>query len=108
MVPPPSGARVRTRLKVSDENAAVLMALGTYLGSLASKDVAERSRQGKLDAKETAIFRRERKRALTAKSSSRFTGDTTRTSEDAFQTGLCNLEAEAVAFALTSHVSANA
>ena len=94
VVPPPSGARVRTRLKVSDENAAVLMALGTYLGSLASKDVAERSRQGKLDAKETAISTRERKRALTAKSSSRFTGDTTRTSEDAFQTALRNLEAE--------------
>ena len=40
VVPPPSGARVRTRLKVSDEDAVVLMTLGTYLGSLASKDVA--------------------------------------------------------------------
>ena len=94
VVAPPSGARVRTRLKVSDRDAYVLMALGSYLGSLASKDLAERCRQGKLDAKGKADSRRERKRALTALSSSRWAGAITRTSEDAFELAMRNLVSE--------------
>jgi IS605 OrfB family transposase len=94
VVAPPSGARVRTRLKVTDTDAAVLMALGTYLGLLAGKDLAERCRQGRLNALEKAVSRRERKRVLTPECSSRWAGAITRTSEDAFGLALRNLEAE--------------
>ncbi|ACU54351.1 transposase, IS605 OrfB family [Acidimicrobium ferrooxidans DSM 10331] len=94
VVAPPTGVRVRTRLQVTDVDAAVLMALGTYLGSLASNDLAERCRQGELDAKGKTESRRERKRALTALTSSRWAGTITRTSEDAFQLAMGNLEAE--------------
>ncbi|MHB1504892.1 MAG: hypothetical protein ACYCTL_13030 [Acidimicrobiales bacterium] len=43
---PPGGARVRTRLQVADNDAAVLMAIGTHLVSLAGGDLAERCREG--------------------------------------------------------------
>ncbi|HEY1665224.1 MAG TPA: transposase, partial [Trebonia sp.] len=62
----PAGARVRTRLRVSPEGAAVLRAVGSHLGSLAGRDLAARCAQGRLDASGRAISRRERKRALTA------------------------------------------
>jgi hypothetical protein len=42
----PSGARVRTRLRVSAADAAVLRAAGRHLGSLASADLAARCREG--------------------------------------------------------------
>jgi hypothetical protein len=38
----PAGARVRTRLRVSPEDAAVLTAVGCHLGSLAGRDLAAR------------------------------------------------------------------
>ncbi len=94
VVAPPSGARVRTRLKGTDADAAVLMAVGTHLGALAGKDLAERCRKGRLGAEEKAISRRERKRSLTQASSSRWAGAITRTSEDAFGLALRNLAAE--------------
>ena len=94
VVAPPRGARVRTRLHVTDADAAVLMALGTHLGSLANRDLAERCREGRLDAKGKAHFRRRRKQALTASSSSRWAGAITRTSQNAFQLAMRNLEAE--------------
>jgi hypothetical protein len=79
---------------MSDTDGEVLVALGTYLGSLASKDLAERCRQGRLDTKGKADSRRERKRSLTAASSSRWAGAITRTSEDAFELAMRNLVAE--------------
>jgi len=84
VVDPPAGARVRTRVKVTDTDVAVLLAVGTHLGALAGRDLAKRCAQGRLSAKEKADSRRERKRALTAASSSRWAGAITRTSEDAF------------------------
>ena len=39
----PAGARVRTRLRVSPQDAAVLWAAGSHLGSLAGGDLAARS-----------------------------------------------------------------
>ena len=92
---PPSGARVRTRLHASDTDFQVLMALGTHLGSLASSDLARRCRAGRCDAEARATSRRERKRFLTATSSSRWAGAITRTSEDSFQLAMRNLIAEA-------------
>jgi hypothetical protein len=96
VVAAPAGARVRTRLMVEDADAAVLWVLGRHLGSLAGADLAVRCRQGVLDAQGRAASRRERKRSLTAGSSSRWAGAITRTSEDAWQLARRNLEAEAV------------
>jgi hypothetical protein len=78
----PAGARVRTRLRVSAGDAAVLRAVGSHLGSLAGHDLAARCAEGRLDTKGRAVSRRERKRALTAGSSSRWAGAITRASED--------------------------
>ena len=90
----PAGTRVRTRLRVTAEDAAVLRTVGRHLGSLAGRDLTARVREGRLDAQGKAESRRERKRALTAQSSSRWAGAITRTSED--QRGLAerNLRAE--------------
>jgi hypothetical protein len=89
----PAGARVRTRLRVSAEDEAVLRAAGSHLGSLAGADLAARCREGRLDAKGRAVSRTERKRALTAASSSRWAGAITRTSQDAWQAADRNLMA---------------
>jgi hypothetical protein len=91
----PSGARIRTRLAVGPDDEAVLLALGTHLGSLMGRDLAQRCREGALDASGRAASRARRKRAATRDSSSRWSGTITRTSEDAFQLGWCNLGAQA-------------
>src|SRR5437899_1787891 len=91
----PSGARIRTRLRISPEDEAVLIALGAHLGSLVGRDLAKRCRQGRLDARQQGASRAERKRAATKESSSRWAGAITRTSEDAWQTGRRNLGARA-------------
>lgn len=95
VVPRPAGRRVRTRLPVSDHDEQVLTAVGELLTRLAGSDLARRGSEGRLDAKGRAASRRERKRALTAESSSRWAGAITRTSEDAWQLGYRNLQSEA-------------
>ena len=90
----PAGARVRTRLRVSGQDEAVLRAAGTHLGSLAGRDLAARCAEGRLDAKGSAGSRARRKRALTAQSSSRWAGAITRTSEDQLRLAGQNLRAE--------------
>jgi IS605 OrfB family transposase len=90
----PAGARVRTRLRVNAEDEAVLRAAGRHLGTLAGRDLAARAREGRLDARGKAASRRERKRALTAQSSSRWAGAITRTSEDQYALAERNLRAE--------------
>ena len=85
VVAPPAGARVRTRLKVSEIDAEVLGTLGRYLGSFAGSDLAQRCIEGKLTAKERADSRRDRKRAIPPRARSRWAGAITRTSEDAWQ-----------------------
>ena len=94
VVAPPAGTRVRTRLRVSEVDAAVLREVGDYLGSLASADLAARCAEGRLDARQRARSRRVRKQELTTKSSSRWAGALTRTSEDAYQLAHRNLLAE--------------
>ena len=94
VVAPPAGTRVRTRLRVSGTDAAVLREVGGYLGSLASADLAARCAEGRLDARQRARSRQVRKQELTAKSSSRWAGALTRTSEDAYQLAYRNLVAE--------------
>jgi hypothetical protein len=67
VVPPfvaaaPAGARVRTRLHVTEQDEAVLWAVGRHLGSLAGRDLAARCAESRLDGKGRAESRRERKR----------------------------------------------
>ena len=90
----PAGARVRTRLRVSGQDAVVLWAAGRHLGSLAGRDLAARCAQGRLDAGGQAGSRARRKRALTAESSSRWAGAITRASEDQWQLAMRNLRAD--------------
>jgi hypothetical protein len=90
----PVGARVRARLRVSEQDEAVLWAVGSHLGSLAGRDLAARCAQGHLDTKGKAVSRAVRKRALTAESSSWWAGAITRTSEDQYQRAEQNLRAE--------------
>jgi hypothetical protein len=90
----PAGARVRTRLPASERDTEVLTAVGRYLGSLAGADLARRCAQGRLDARQQAASRRVRKQALTARSSSRWAGTITRSSEDAYQLAARNLATE--------------
>ncbi len=96
VVAPPGGARVRTRLRVDDHDAKVLVAVGSHLGSLASGDLAARCKEGAIDPKERTESRRVRKQALTKASSSRWAGAITRTTEDAYGLAMRNLKAERV------------
>src|ERR1035438_4780104 len=84
----PTGMRIRTRLRVNEDEAAVLMASGTHLGHLASKDVAARCGLGNGPKH---LGRGPRKQALTAQSSSRWAGTITRISDDQRQMGADNL-----------------
>ena len=72
----------------------MLREVGGYLGSLASADLPARCAEGRLDARQRARSRQVRKHELTAKSSSRWAGALTRTSEDAYQLACRNLLAE--------------
>jgi hypothetical protein len=86
VVAPPTGARIRTRLRLSAADEQMLHTVGQELGQLAGRDVAVRCRLGPGDD-----ARAERKRALTAVSSSRWAGAITRTSNDQWQHGRRNL-----------------
>jgi hypothetical protein len=86
VVTPPAGARIRTRLRLSEADEAVLRAVGDHLGRLASADLAWRCRLGQQDDLRTI-----RKRAFTGQSSSRWAGAITRTSGDQWQRALANL-----------------
>ncbi|MFH8500356.1 IS200/IS605 family accessory protein TnpB-related protein [Streptomyces coeruleorubidus] len=70
---------VQARLRVSQADASVLDEVGVFLGSLASRDLAVRSRQGVLhDAAAWAV----RKRELTGCSSARWAGSITKSVND--------------------------
>jgi hypothetical protein len=82
----PVGARIRTRLRLAAWDEAVLRAAGAHLGSLAGRDLAVRCRLGRDEDQ-----RADRKRALTAASSSRWAGAITRTSGDQWERASKNL-----------------
>jgi hypothetical protein len=86
VVAPPTGAKVRTRLRLSIADEAVLLQVGEHLGSLAGGDLAARSRLRRGPDAWTA-----RKRALTVACSSRWAGAITRTSNDQWTRGYQNL-----------------
>src|SRR6266516_5454801 len=83
---PPTGARIRSRLRVDATDAQVLRLVGEHLGSLAGLDLAIRCQLGIGDDQRTS-----RKQALTACSSGRWAGSITRTSNDQWQRGFQNL-----------------
>ena len=79
VVPGPAGVAIRARLRVSSADEVVLTEVGRFLGSLASGDLAARSRQGPAhDAASWAA----RKRALTVSSSARWAGSVTKATDD--------------------------
>jgi IS605 OrfB family transposase len=86
VVAPPTGARIRTRLRLCDRDERVLWAVGAELGGLAGQDLAVRCRLGAGNDQ-----RAERKRALTPAASSRWAGAVTRTSNDQWDRARRNL-----------------
>jgi hypothetical protein len=95
VVAPPAGARVRTRLVLSEADGSVLRAVGEHLGALAGADLDVRCGQGRLDARAAAASRQQRKQALTGRATSRWAGAITRASNDAWDLAERNLRAEA-------------
>jgi hypothetical protein len=93
VVAPPAGARIRTRLRPTDDEAKVLTLAGNYLGGLYRRDLAARVRLGDVPAKDTERTRR--KRELTAGTSSRWAGSITRTTEGQYQLALRALRVNA-------------
>ena len=89
----PAGVRIRTRIHVSDAEAAALTAMGTLLGSVYRGELADRIRCGVLDRDGRAAWRAEHKQAITAVSSSRWAGAITRAAEDQYQLGMRGLAA---------------
>jgi IS605 OrfB family transposase len=87
----PAGVRIRTRIHPIAAEAEALTAIGELLGSLYRGELAERIRFGRLDRKAHAVWRTERKQALTAASSSRWAGAITRAVEDQYQLGMRGL-----------------
>jgi hypothetical protein len=86
VVAPPTGANIRTRLRLIPADEQVVSTVGRYLGTLVGQDLAWRCRLGFGPDQRT-----ERKRALTAAASSRWAGAITRTSNDQWQQGYRNL-----------------
>jgi hypothetical protein len=86
LVAPPSGARIRTRLRVSAADERVLRQVGAQLGRLAGQDLSRRCRIGPGDDQRSI-----RKQALTAACSSRWAGAITRTSNDQWERAYGNL-----------------
>ncbi len=82
----PAGARMKTRLRLSAADQMVVRAVGEYLGSLAAADLAWRCRLGR-GGDQRAV----RKRILTGRSSSRWAGSLTRTSNGQWRRGMANL-----------------
>jgi IS605 OrfB family transposase len=86
VVAPPSGARIRTRLRLSAYDEHILRAVGAQLGRLAGQDLAVRCRLGRGND-----GRAGRKQALMAAASSRWAGAITRISNDQWERGRRNL-----------------
>jgi hypothetical protein len=86
----PTGARIRTRLRLTPADAAVVWAVGEHLGRLSGADLAWRRRLGHASGP-AGDRHTDRKRALTAPSSSRWAGAITRTSNDQWGRAYHNL-----------------
>ena len=92
VVAPPTGARIRTRLKVSEQESDMLWQIGTFLGGLYRQDLADRFAIGDVPVKDQERARR--KRGLTKQSSSRWAGSITRAANDQYKLALRNVRDE--------------
>src|SRR5271156_1554157 len=92
----PSGVRIRTRIHLSGAEAAALGRIGSFLGSVYRAELAGRIRCGGLDRDAQAVWRAQRKRAITVVSLSRWAGAITRAVEDQYQLGMRGLGAQVV------------
>lgn len=90
----PAGVRVRTRLHLTEEEAATLGEVGMFLGSVYRRELAHRITLGRMDRKQHGRWRAERKQAITVVASSRWAGAITRTVEGQYQLGMRALTAE--------------
>src|SRR4051812_17009150 len=70
----PAGVRIRTRLHLTEVEAAALVEIGSFLGSVYRTELAGRVEAGRLDGASRAAWRARRKQAVTAVSSSRWAG----------------------------------
>jgi hypothetical protein len=86
VVAPPTGARIRTRLRPSEWDESVMQEIGEQLGRLAGQDLRLRCEVGPGPDQRTI-----RKQAMTAACSSRWAGAITRTSNDQWERGFKNL-----------------
>lgn len=89
----PSGARIRTRIHLTDAEAAAVAAIGSFLGSAYRSELSGRVELGRLDRASQARWRAQRKQAVTVVSSSRWAGAITRAVEDQYQLGMRALSA---------------
>jgi len=90
---PPSGVRIRTRIHLTEAEAAAVTAVGSFLGGVYRGELACRVRAGHLDRESHSVWRAERKRAVTSVSSSRWAGAITRAVQDQYQLGMRGLAA---------------
>jgi len=90
----PAGVRIRTRIHPTAAEAEALSAIGQLLGSVFRCELAGRVRMGCLDRRAHAVWRAQRKQAVTAVSSSRWAGAITRAVEDQYQLGMRGLAAQ--------------
>ena len=90
----PAGVRIRTRIHPTTAEAQALRAVGDLLGSVYRGELKQRVRLGRLDSKAQAMWRAQRKQALTAMSSSRWAGTVTRAVENQYQLGMRGLAAQ--------------
>ena len=88
---PPQGARIHTRLHLTDAEAAALTEIGDFLGGLYRRELAHRISLGDLDHDAHNEWRAQRKQALTAQTSSRWAGSITRAVNDQYQLGMRGL-----------------
>ena len=91
VVAPASGVRIRTRLHVTAAEGLALRGIGSFLGGLYRTELADRIGLGRLDRRAQAGWRATAKRALTAVTSSRWSGAITRAVEDQYQLGMRGL-----------------
>jgi hypothetical protein len=90
----PTGVRVRTRLHLTEHEAAALGMVGEYLGSVYRTELAGRVGLGRLDRRQHAAWRAQRKQAVTTVTSSRWAGAITRAVENQYQLGMRALRAQ--------------
>jgi hypothetical protein len=89
----PAGVRIRTRIHLTEAEAAGVVAIGSYLGSVYRAELAGWVRLGRLDYEAHAAWRAQRKQAVTAVASLRWAGAITRAVEDQYQLGMRSLSA---------------